>query len=208
MNLMMALITPPRHPRGLRVLDCSTTSQAEISCVWMAASSSSRPQTSPRIQIFLRAKGRDRAAKPASGGARFPLMGISPANNGNRWHELRFTLWHGLPGEGFLEPVKAIRRWLWGTGSEKPVPSDVSPRAAFLVPRPVAHTRQGMVNAENQRPKRPVPTPGMREKSAQCVKSAARGPAKRGRFVAHFILSRVWRALGLDCRAVFHHGTD
>jgi hypothetical protein len=48
----------------------------------------------------------------------------------------------------------------------------------------------------------------MREKNAQCVKSAAGGPAKRGRFVAHFIFSRVWHDPGLDCRADFNHGTD
>jgi len=49
-------------------------------------------------------------------------------------HLARIRLSTGIEAaRGYLsEPVKAIRRWLWGTGSEKCVPSHEFPAAASL----------------------------------------------------------------------------
>jgi len=132
--------------------------------------------------------------------------------NQNRWHELRLILWHGLPGGSFLEPVKAI-----GGGFGEPVlRSPFSPTflpgqplfspflivlIVILTSPPITAPKKNVSPRKISGKKPLFPPVGMREKNAQCVKSAARRLATTGPFVPFCLPGPLLHQLGLHrCR--------
>ena len=124
--------------------------------------------------------------------------------NQNRWHELRSIFWHGLPGGSFLEPVKAMGGGFGEPVLRSPFSPTFLPGQPLLFPPPHPASLAQALSSQKIRGERPsAPTMAMREKNAQCVKSAAPRSATTGRSVPFCIPCRVFHGPGLDRRRGF-----